>query len=719
MNAREDASPEAPAIESIADASFPETWAITSGFRLGHPTAIQITPEGDQVLFLRSGARDLSRTLYSFDVATGEERELLTAERLLGGADEELSPEEAARRERLRMTARGIGSYEMSADGKLLLIPLSGQLFVYDRESGAVRTLPHEGGYALDAHFSPDAEHVACVRDGDLYVIDLAQGRQRRLTSDANEHLTNGLPEFVAAEEMARYRGYWWSPESDALAYQSTDTSGVETLYAADPSHPELEPRGAPYPRAGTDNAVVTLHLLPIRAGRAHELAWDNAAFPYLAKVQWTDTGIYALVQDRVQRHEQLLRFDPRTRAATTLLEEADDAWLNLDPSVPAFVGDDGSFLWSTERDGAYQLELRGPDGALVRSVTPASLGYRGVGHVETDGQHAWITADARSSMQHVYRVSLSGEGEPTREGADAGWADASFGKSDGVHVRMEAPVDGAPRALVVRAQDARELRSLAEVPSFLPTPQYLRVGERELEAVVYRPRGFVVGRSYPVILSVYAGPGFVKVRHALYSGLRDQWLADHGAIVVSVDGRGTPNRGRDFERAIVHDLITIALEDQVAGLHGVAERIPEMDLTRVGVFGWSFGGYFSAMAVIRAPEVFRVGVAGAPVTDWRDYDTHYTERFMGLPSENTAGYDSTSAVVHAAELTRPLLLIHGTSDDNVYFVHTLKLTDALMRAGRDFSLVPLPGSTHMVADPAAARALQERIASYLFDHLR
>ncbi|NOY94409.1 MAG: prolyl oligopeptidase family serine peptidase [Deltaproteobacteria bacterium] len=708
-----------PSAEDVSDPHFPETWALTSGFRLGHPTAIRITPEGDQVLFLRSGARDLSRALYSFDVATGEERELLTAERLLGGADEELSPEEAARRERLRMTARGIGGYELSPDGKLLLIPLSGQLFVYDRESGAVRTLPHEGGYALDAHFSPDGAHVACVREGDLYVIDLAHGRQRRLTRDASEHVTNGLPEFVAAEEMARYRGYWWSPDSDALVYQSTDTSGVETLYAADPSHPERPPRGAPYPRAGKANAVVTLHVLPIRGGRSRELEWDRETFPYLAKVDWTTKGIYALVQDRVQRREKLLRFDPRTRESVTLLEERDAAWLNLDASVPAFVGDDGSFLWSTERNGAYELELRGPDGALVRRVTEASLGYRAVEHVDSDGAHVWVLGDARSSVQHVYRVPITGEGAPAREGDDDGWAGATFGKSDDVHVRVEAPVDGAPRALVVRGEETHELRSVAEAPSFLPTPEYMRVGERELEAVVYRPRNFVVGQSYPVILSVYGGPGFVKVRHALYGGLRDQWLADHGAIVLSVDGRGTPHRGRDFERAIVHDLITIPLDDQIAGLRGVAERVPEMDLSRVGVFGWSFGGYFSAMAVIRAPEVFRVAVAGAPVTDWRDYDTHYTERFMGLPSENAAGYDSTSAVVHAAELTRPLLLIHGTSDDNVYFVHTLKLANALLLAGRDFSLVPLPGSTHMVADPAAARALQERIARFLFDHLR
>jgi len=704
---------------SVADEHFPETWALTSGYRLGHPTAIQITPEGDQVLFLRSGARDLSRALYSYDVASGEEHELLTAERLLGGADEELSVEEAARRERLRMTARGIGSYELSADGKQLLIPLSGQLFVYHREAGTVRTLPHAGGYALDAHFSPNGEHVACVRDGDLYVIDVAHGRQRRLTHDGSETLTNGLPEFVAAEEMARYSGYWWSPGSDALVYQSTDTSDVETLYAADPTHPENAPTGAAYPRAGTNNAVVALHVVPTRGGRAQDLPWDAQAFPYLAKVDVTEHGIYALVQDRRQRHEQLLRFDARSHAATTLLEETDAAWLNLDTSVPAFVGEDGSFLWSTERNGAYELELRGPDGALMRRVTELSQGYRAVEHVEADGAFAWILADAESSTQHLYRVPLSGAGEVTREGADSGWADASFGKGDAVHVRIESPVDGAPRALVVRPEDARELRSVAETPSFLPTPEYLTVTPRQLRAVVYRPRGFVAGQRYPVILSVYGGPGFVKVQRALYSGLRDQWLADHGAIVVSVDGRGTPNRGRDFERAIVGDLITVALDDQVAGLRGLAEHVPEMDLDRVGVFGWSFGGYFSAMAVIRAPEVFRVAVAGAPVTDWRDYDTHYTERFMGLPSENTGGYDATSAVVHAAELTRPLLLIHGTSDDNVYFAHTLKLADALLRAGHDFSLVPLPGSTHMVADPAEARALQERIATFLFDRLR
>ena len=259
----------------------------------------------------------------------------------------------------------------------------------------------------------------------------------------------------------------------------------------------------------------------------------------------------------------------------------------------------------------------------------------------------------------------------------------------------------------------------MAEAPSFVPNVEYLTVGERDYRAAIVRPRNFEAGRRYPVLLSVYAGPGYAKVRKGRYRQLREQWQADHGFVVVSIDGRGTPGRGREWERAIRGNLIDIPLEDQVAGLQAVLAQYPELDGNRVGVYGWSFGGYFSAMAVMRRPDVFRVGVAGAPVCDWRDYDTHYTERFLGLPAENTSGYDASSVLTYAPELQRPLLIIHGTSDDNVYFAHALKMSDALMRAGRSHELIPLAGSTHIVADPQVAENLQAEIMGFLADGLR
>ncbi|MAQ17226.1 MAG: peptidase [Sandaracinus sp.] len=705
------------------DGGFLELYAATGGFRSGRPTGFEITPDGSEVLFLRSGARDSDRALYAFDVASGREREVLTAAQLLGGTAAELSAEERALRERLRLTARGITSFQLSSDGTQLLVPLSGKLFVVQRRSAepdSIRELPSEGGYANDPRFSPDGKYVACVRGRDLYVIDVARGTQRRLTNDASETISNGLAEFVAQEEMSRYHGYWWSPDSRTLLFQQNDESGVEVLFASNPIDPAAEPHAARYPRAGTANAQVRLGLIGVNGGRTKWVSWDHDSLPYLAKVTWqADAPLTLLVQDRTQQLERILVVDPDTARTTRLVEERDDAWLNIDHSLPRWItgGEQPLMLWSSERSGHWQLELRDENGDLVRALTPPELGYVSTLGVEENGAAVWIEASADPTERHIVRVPL--QGEPQRITRAAGWHEATLGPAvDGeplwVHV---ADTQAEGMTFAVRRGTERTLHQLAdesEAPPFLPAVEFMTVGERGYHAAVIRPRDFEAGRAYPVLLSVYAGPGYVKVRKGRDRYLREQWQADHGFLVVSLDGRGTPGRGREWERATRGNLIELALADQVEGLRALGAAVPEMDLERVGVYGWSFGGYFSAHAVMQRPDVFKVGVAGAPVADWRDYDTHYTERFMGLPDENREGYDAASVLTYAAELERPLMIIHGTSDDNVYFVHALKMSDALMRAGKPHELVVLAGSTHMVADPAVARALQGRIMTFL-----
>jgi len=697
---------------SVADDDFLATWAATRGFRNGHPTAITITPEGDEILFLRSGPRDVTRALYAHDVASGEERVLLTAEQILEGGQEELSAEERALRERLRMTARGIASYQLSKDGSQILVPLSGRLFVVTRESGEVRELPSEGGYANDARFSPDGTKVACVRGAELYVIDVAEGTQRRLTTDSTATRTNGLAEFVAQEEMSRYHGYWWSPDSAHLVYQQNESEGVEVLYASNPIDPAAEPHAARYPRAGTDNVVVRLGILPAAGGETTWIEWDRERFEYLATVRWSaGAPLTLLVQDRLQQRERLLTVDPTTGAATRVHEEVDRAWLNLDQSVPRWLEGGERFLWSTERGGSWSLEIRNAEGSRVAELVPAELGYRELVHVEEDGSAVWVRASDDPREEHVWRVPF--EGEPVRMTEGEGFHTASVG--GGIWVHGSHTLEHGPKWTVRRGGEVLgELRSVAEEPPFVPNVEHLVVGERDYNALVVRPRNFEEGRRYPVLLSVYAGPGYVRVRKGRYRQLREQWQADHGYLVVSVDGRGTPGRGREWERVVRGDLIETALADQVAGLEALEAEVPEMDLSRVGVYGWSFGGYFSAMAVMQRPDVFRVGVAGAPVCDWRDYDTHYTERFLGVPQDEGEGYDASSVLTYAARLERPLMIIHGTSDDNVYFAHALKMSDALLRAGAPHELIVLAGSTHMVADADVARSLEGRIMSFL-----
>ncbi|TMQ73579.1 MAG: S9 family peptidase, partial [Candidatus Eisenbacteria bacterium] len=692
-------------------------------FRAGRPTAISLTLDGRAVLFLRSGSRDVVQDLYAYDVATRKERVLLSAAGLLAGAEEHLSVEERARRERQRQSARGITSYQLSHDGRRILVPLGGRLFVVERLTGAMRGLKSTGGFPIDPRFSRDATQVACVRDHDLFVTGVASGEERRLTEGGNATVTNGEAEFVAQEEMARSQGYWWSPDGRTLAYQHTDLTGVEVLRIADPAHPERAPQSWPYPRAGTQNAAVTLGLIPAAGGRTTWVAWDRERYPYLTTVVWTENApLTILVQNRAQTEEVLMTVDPATGATTPLLTERDDAWLNLSPGMPAWTRDGRAFLWMTERRGALQLELHARDGALIRALTPPEPGLRdGVDLDEAHGM-VWVRGGDDPTETQLFQVPLDPRrGKRVRVTVEPGQHGAVFSEDRSTFVHSLSALGGTPR-WVVRARDGRplgELRSVGETPILTPHLEFTVVGDSlQFHAVIVRPRDFDPKRRYPVIVSVYGGPHSQTVTKSAQGYLVQQWMADHGFIVVSLDGRGTPGRGRAWERAIKGDLIDVPLHDQVEGLVALGRRYREMDLTRVGITGWSFGGYFSAMAVERRPAVYHAAVAGAPVTDWRDYDTYYTERYMGRPDDNPKGYAAASALTWAKDLSRPLLILHGTADDNVYFFNSLKLCEALVRSGRSFEFVPLAGYTHMVADSLGVAQVNQRTIAHFMRYL-
>lgn len=707
---------------SIADPAFLEQFAATFRFRLGQPTGITCVPGGESVLFLRSGPRSFAQDLYEFDLASGTERVLLTAEQILGGGEEHLTAEELARRERMRMASRGIASYSLSKDGSKILVPLSGRLFVVDRRSGERRELISDAGYPIDPRFSPDASMIACVRGGEVYITDVESGVERRITSGAGGTIENGLAEFVAQEEMDRREGYWWSPDGDFIAFQRTDTSGMEVFTIADPLNPEKPAQTWPYPRAGKANARVTLGIVSTRNGSAEPtwVRWDDVAFPYLARVHWPEKGAMTiLVQNREQTEQLLLEVEPTTGGTRELLRERDEAWLNLHGG-PKWIEDGKQFVWLSEP--AAVLEVRARDGALVRSLTEPGFEVLDVPAVNDTAGTAYIIASSDPTQRHIWRIVTDSTKQRHRLTEEPGIHGVTFARDFSSSVRTQSLRDGtrAWRVLDASGAERGSLRSVAEALPFGVQAEFTRVRGRtqDYHAVVIRPRNFVRGAVYPVILSVYGGPGHFYVTSATVGMLLDQWYADHGFIVVRIDGRGTPGRGRDWERAIKNDLGTIPLEDQVEALGALGRRFPELDLSRVGVYGWSFGGYFSAMAAMRRPDIFRCGVAGAPVADWRDYDTHYTERYMGLPDVNRAGYDKASVLTYCKDLQAPLLIIHGTADDNVYFMHSLKMCDALFRAGRHFEFLALPGFTHMVPDPQVTKSLYGRIAQFFVEHL-
>jgi dipeptidyl-peptidase-4 len=724
-----EARPSGATAPAAAKAAWPEPddavleqIASTRDFSLGVPAGIWVAPDGGEVWFRRSAPRSFVADLYAFDVATGRERQVLTAAQLLSGAAEQLSIEEKARRERQRVVTRGITSFSADEAGLRLLVPLSGRLFLLERQGGAPRELKAPGPF-VDARLSPDGRLVALVSQGDLYVLDAA-GRKppRRLTRRSSSSIEHGVAEFVAQEEMDRSSGYWWSPDSSSIAYQKSDLSRVETLHIADATHPEQAAVSFRYPRAGTPNADVTLGVIGVNGGRTRWIEWDRAAYPYLASVTWQKNAPLTLVvQNREQKAELVLAADTKSGATRTLVAERDDAWLNLDPRLPHWTRDGKGFLWSSEASGSWQLSLRDAEGALVRTLVPAAMGYRGFAGIDDERGAAWVRASADPRRSHVYRVPLDGS-SPVAVTKGDGEFSVHTNDAAGVAVLVSREADGQRHARVRRGDGsiAGELASFAEQPRALPRPELasVTIDGREHHAAVLRPRSFERGRRYPVLVSVYGGPHATMVKLDPHAYLTDQWYADGGFIVVRADGRGTPGRGRAFERAIQQRLASVALDDQVAILRARGAERPELDLDRVGITGWSFGGYMSTMAVLLRPDVFRAAAAGAPVTDWRDYDTHYTERYMGLPSAAEAAYDESSALVRAAQLARPLLIIHGTTDDNVYFTHSLKLSQALFRAGKPFELLPLAGFTHLVPDPVVKKALSRRVLEFFRENL-
>lgn len=710
--------------QETADLKYFRDAVETRNFTLGRPVSPKFTPDGAHVIFLRASTpRDPTLRLYEFAVATGTERELLTPAQLLGGGEENLSAEEKARRERQRQSLKGFTSFQMTKDGTRLLVVLSGRVYVINRADQTFAELPGENW--LDPRFSPDGRSVAGVRQRELHVVDLASNTSVQLTHGANDFISHGAAEFVAQEEMDRHEGYWWSPDSERILYQQTDESEVETRYIADALHPEEKPASFPYPRAGSPNAKVRLGIIGRSGGPTAWIQWDAARHPYVTRVDWSNARAPAtiLVQNRQQTEQVLYAVNSATGDVSELLRETDAAWLELDneADLPIWSADGSRFLWTTERRGSWQVELREAGGQLVREITPVSFTYRGLVGLHEAGGAVYVRGNRGDSREvHLWRFPLAGgPGTPlTRETghhhavlhAATGRIAHTFDQFSGRYGVQVLDPNGAPLAV---------LRVTAEIPPRLPGTELTRAKSvPEMDAAITRPHDFQPGRKYPVILQVYAGPTSKRVNAVIRDYLPDQWMANRGYIVVRLDGRGTPWQGRDWQRIIKFNFIDTALNDQIAGLQALGAQYPELDLARVGVTGWSWGGYFSAMAAMRRPDVFRAGVVGAPVITWENYDTHYTERYLGTPQENPEAYRLSNVTTYVGELRRPLLLIHGLTDDNVYFQHTLQLADALFMAGKHYELLPMLG-THMIADPKVRLRQQQRIMDFLAQHLQ
>jgi len=725
------------------DTTFLKQYAETRGFTLGRPQKPKISPDGKTVLFLRADPKAPKLKLFEFDVSTAQTKELLSPETLLKGADENLTPEEKARRERMRVSVGGFTDYHLDPEGKNILVMLSGKLYVFDRMTSKATELKTGSGTVVDPKWSPDGKKIAYVRGFDVAVYELATGKEAMVTSGGTLVKTHGLAEFVAQEEMGRFSGYWWSPDSKFIAYEEADHAGVETWYVADPFKPEQKPAEQYYPRPGKKNVAVKLGVVLVEGGETVWMKWPTTTgyrvmkYEYLTQVIWDKFGpLTVQLETREQDAVSAFSVDHRSGSTKWLLDiKAFDHWVNLkqlylkwakDGRLGVTVGNSRSTsVDGNDAERKRDFRLDGWSGQFDSLV-----------HFDPENLTTVYTSTFLPTEMHLFRA----EGEPPgfqRRNAP------SITQGRGIYTAVgdgklicltKTTPEEMPTTKVLTADGnvIGELPSTSVTPEFKPNvefvPKHLTDGTTSLQvsqgdglffSAIVRPQNFDPKKKYPVIVDVYGGPGHIHVPAAMRNWLIPQWLADQGFIVVAIDNRGTPGRGDEWEKAIYKKFGTVPIDDQVKGLHALCDKFPELDRDRVGIVGWSFGGYNAANGVLRRPDVFKAAIAGAPVTDWEDYDSHYTERYMGLLPESKAAYEEASLIPLAKDLKRPLMLVHGTADDNVYYRHTLKLSNALFRAGKDFETVALPGITHMYsADPTVMERLWVKNAEFFKKHL-
>ncbi|WP_406378545.1 prolyl oligopeptidase family serine peptidase [Streptomyces sp. NBC_00197] len=688
--------------------SFPRRSARTQRFTSGAPRAFTVAPDGSRVVFLRSSSgTDRANQLWVLDVAENRERPAADPAALLGGATERLPAAERARRERSREGGAGIVGYATDTAVELASFTLSGRLFTAELRAGTAREL-RVPGPVIDPRPSPDGRLVAYVAGGALRVVGADGEGDRALAepeSPAGEgSVSYGLAEFIAAEEMGRSRGFWWSPESDSLLVARVDDSPVRRWWISDPARPESEPQRVAYPSAGGANAEVRLFVVGVDGSRT-EVSWDRARYPYLAHAHWSAAGApLILVQARDQRSQLFLAVDPASGSTRMVHADEDPTWLDLFPGVPC---------WSP---GGQLVRIADEGGARVlafgeRPLTGAQLHVRAVLDVSADDVLVAASAGEAAALPetgevHVYRVNELGVERLSQEPGVH-----SAVRAGGVTVLVSSALDrpGTQVQVLRGPKSPTTVTSHAEHPGLSPRVTLTQGGARKIPCAVLMPTDYDGDNPLPVLMDPYGGPHGPRVLAAHNAYLTSQWFADQGFAVVVADGRGTPGHSPAWEKA-VRDDFTVTLDDQIEALHALAERFP-LDLSRVAIRGWSFGGWLAGLAVLRRPDVFHAGIAGAPVTDWRLYDTHYTERYLGDPATNAAVYAESSLVTDEglsapAAPHRPLMLVHGLADDNVVAAHTLRLSSALLAAGRPHEVLPLSGVTHMTPQETVAENL-------------
>ncbi len=711
-----------------------------SGPRLREP---KFSPDGRYVTYLQGkpDAKD-QLDLWAFDTKTGATKLLVDSRAFIAGA-ETLSAEEEARRERQRTASlRGIVEYSFSKDGKHLLVPIAGDLYLCELgTTPSIRRLTRTESYETDAKLSPRGRFVSFIRDQDLFVFDLRTGEELALTTDGEGLIQNGVAEFIAQEEMDRDTGYWWSPDETRIAFTRIDDNPVQEVQRFEIGATGAQMYQQRYPAAGTANTLVALRIVEVGSGQTSAPQVDFKDH-YLARVDWfpDSRSLAVQKQSRDQKRLELLKVDVRSGRALRLIEEKSPHWVELNDDLH-FLERTDAFIWSSRRSGYKHLYLYDFDGKLIRPLTAGSWMVVGNGEetglvgVDEKAKTVLFLANKESPLErHLYAASLQTEKpeQPRKISREPGWHDVkllpngrgyldSYSSPEHPTSSSLRKLDGSVSHWLVRnALDASH--PYGPFVSSHVKEEFGEIAAADGQALHYRllkPTNMQAARRYPVVIDTYGGPHFQYVRKDWMGGARAtqgyfrQLLAQHGFVVFTLDNRGSGFRGNAFESPIAGRLGSVEVQDQLTGVEYL-KGLPFVDPDRIGIMGWSYGGYMTLMAMTSS-DVFRAGVAGAPVTDWRLYDTHYTERYMSTPQVNAKGYERSNVLQHVDRLHGRLLLVHGMADDNVLFTNSTMLMQSLQARGQQFELMTYPGGKHgLIRMPDMGRHYYETVLAFL-----
>ncbi len=694
---------------------------------------LKVSPDGSRITYLRGRADDQYQLdLWEYNMAAKTMRQLVDARKLV--PNEVLSDAEKARRERERVASlSGILEYSWAPDGKQLLVPIAGKLYLVDvANPGAARQVAT--GSVLDPKISPKGRFVSFVRDQNLFTFELATGITRQLTKDGEGTVHNGEAEFIAQEEMEQTTGYWWAPDDSAIAFKRYDESNVPTLQRLEIYADRTTTVAQHYPAAGSPNVLVDLLVVAPTGGQARQIELGADKDIYLVRADWNASGkaLYFQRQSRDQKRLDLVMVDATTLAQRVVISETSKTWVSIHDNL-RFLDNSDSFLWSSERSGNNHLYLFRNDGTLQHAVTQGAWRIDDVLAVDEQAGKVYVSSNRDAVIdKQVYALALDGStaDAPQRVTPGDGWHEASFSKNGKVFTDTWSDPTHPPQ-ITVRAADGslvtwidrNEVSGSHPYASYLPDHQPTSYGSlkasdgQTLYYSIIKPAGFDASKRYPVYLSMYGGPHSQYVMRKWNSNLFEQYMAQQGYIVFRLDNRGSSRRERSFTDVIYGQLGKHEVEDQVVGIDWLRSQ-SFVDAKRIGVYGWSYGGFMALRMLEAASDKIALGVSGAPVTDWALYDSHYTEQFVGgKPADQKEAYLVSGVFAHLDGLKSPLLLLHGMADDNVLFTNSTKLIDALVQRNVRFDLMTYPGAKHGVSQRAAKRHVNGTIEAFFRRH--